>query len=523
MMTVINPVLRFAPTYTPSPPLQVRSAAQPAPSQPSTRVILGQDTRIADADTYNARGVVATPGRYAWEQDSTDKLSIALLGGIQAKTNGARFQGLGAALLGQLASNGGQNISQSVFTVSDTLQPGTEALKLQQARLREDPDNGISFKLTTASGATVNLVLASNEKGLAVSADVQDGQLNEAELQGLADLADAFQGAINGLTEQPPRLQLGSLVNLDPTLFSSLRMSAKFDVQGEKQTFDLNLNDQARSVSLQGPSGNLQLNLDTRNSALLGSTAQRQAAIDNYLTQFDAAQSRGKGDEGLMNLFKDAFTQLNSVDAKRKPTIELASSLSDGDRALLSGLSDFSASISKAGNQINPMRPSETDRRFDYNVSQTTNVSGGGPLNRSVQQDTQASLKASFHEGLNPLVDLRLGLDRQSQNYRYHEISDQASSSTRLAYNQGKLVEASATQQATRNERVRTYIDGVLKDDISTPTSVNRSRNLRILLNEVFQQERAAQRENRASVLDEALKAQRSNWLLQTDPSKITA
>ncbi|MFB4390577.1 MULTISPECIES: hypothetical protein [unclassified Pseudomonas] len=525
-MTSINTALRIIPpAYTPSTAAQAPSGGQliAAASTPSSNVTLGQDTRIPNSQTYSSRGSLDGQVRYAWEQESDDKVSLALLSGIQTSNPAGRFQGLGAALLTQLANNGGQNISQSVFTFANNgIQPGPEALRLQQQRLRQDPENGVTLSLTTASGATVKLALASNDKGLAVSAEVSDGTLTDDELKGLGALANSFQSTINGLTEQPPRLQLGALAKLDPALFTSLSMSAKFDVQGQQQTFDLRLDDKARSVSLQGPNGNMQLNLDTRNSALLGSASQRQAAIDNYLSQLDAAQQRGKGDQNLTDLLKDAFTQLNNVDEKRKPTLELASGLNDTDRSLLSGLFDFSASISQSSTHPNPMRPEEADR-FDYRVSQSTNISGNGPLNRSVQQDSQSSLKAAYHKGLNPLVDLRLGLDRKTQNYSFHEISDQASSSTRLAYSKGSLVEASATQQATQSERIRTYVDGELKEDMTTPTSVIRSRNLRSLLNQVFQEERAAQRENRGSILDAALRNQRSLWLLQGDTAKIAA
>ncbi|MGE7989643.1 hypothetical protein ACQKPE_01040 [Pseudomonas sp. NPDC089554] len=524
-MTSINTALRITPTYTPPPAAQAGNGGQASAnaSSPSSNVTLGQDTRIPNAQTYSSRGALNGQASYAWEHDGNDRVSMALLGGVQSKSIAGRFHGVGAALLTQLASNGGQNISQSVFaSANGSIQPGSEALRLQQQRLRQDPENSVTLSLTTASGATVKLLLASDDNGLAVSAEVSEGTLSANELTGLSALANAFQSSINGLAEQPPRLQLGALAKLDPALFTSLQMSAKFDVQGQPQRFDLSLDDKARSLSLEGPTGKVQLNLDTRDSALVGSASQRQAAVDNYLAQFDAAQQRGKGDKDLSNLFKDAFTQLNSVDEKPKPTLERSSSLNYKDRSLLSGLYDFNASISQTSSQPNPMRPDEIDR-FDYKVSQSTKIWANDTLNRSVQQDSQSSLKAAYHTGLNPLVDLNLSRDRKSQNYSFHEINDQASSSTRLAYKKGSLAEASATQQASQSTRVRTYVDGELKTDLNTPTSVVRSRNLRSLLDNVFQQENAAQRENRGSIIDAALKNQRSLWLLQGETSKIRA
>ncbi|MFD2641704.1 hypothetical protein [Pseudomonas japonica] len=489
---------------------------------PSTTVSLGQTARNADPSLYTARGTLASSAtRYALEQDSTDKLNIALLTGVQSAANNARFQGVGAALLEQLVLKGGQNVSQSVFTYADGTQPSTEALKLQADKLRQEPTNAISLSLTTASGATVRLSLASSDEGLAVSAEVLDGELDSRQLSGLADLAGSFQAAINGLTEEPPKLKLGSLVKLDPALFSSLKMDARLQTaSGEPQTFALNISDSARSLNVNGPSGNLELNLDTRDASLLGNASQRQAAVRNYLGQFDAAQARGKGDKELMGLFKDAFVQLNGADDDRASDTG-GKVLTGNDRVLLSGLADFTAKVGKAEQTVNPLRLTETDR-FDYEVSQTTKVNGTALSSRSVQQDQQSRLSAAWHEGLNPLVPLALGTDFKSQNYRYHEIDDRASSSTRLAYNKdNKLVEASASQQASQNERVRTYVDGVLSDDVNTPRSTAQSRNLLGLIDGAFQRERTSLRERGVSILEAELASKRESWLLQADPSGI--
>lgn len=521
-MSPIIAGMRISPVYI--APLPTPASADNSPrieritAIPSTTVSLGQNTNNGDARTYSSRGVIdATQVRYALEKDSQDKLSARLISGIQTASIGSRLQGLGAAILEQLAANGGQSISQSVFALDDGVQPSAEALKLKGDMLRQSPANAVSLSLTTASGATVTLSLASNEQGLAVSADVQGGQLTTEELEGLGALADSFQGAIDGLNEEPPRLQLGKLATLDPALFSSLKMSAKLDtLSGEQQTFDLNLDDTARTLSVQGPSGNVQMNLDNRDSSLLGSSAQRHAAISNYLSQFDAAQRRGDGDETLVSLFKDAFVQLNSANDAGATATDRIPVLAANDRALLSGLADFSASISQTTQRINPLQPGETDR-FDYKVSQSTTTRGAAHSSRSVQQDQQASLTAAYHSN----VKLPLDNDPESQNYRYHEVSDQSSSSTRLVYDKNRLVEASATQQASQNERVRTYVKGDLTDDVSTPKSASASHNLLDLLDDAFQRERTSLKQRGVSILEEQLQSQRGKWLLQSDPAGI--
>lgn len=523
-MNAITAAQRLTPVYT-APVLAPRQVASPAATPlaiPSTTVSLGQNNQAPPAQTYTANGVMgAGQVRYVWEHGSTDKLSTALMTGVQSSAIGARFQGLGAALLEQLANNGGKGISQSLLTLSGTEQPNAAAVQLQVANLRANPADSVTFNLTTASGATVTLALASNEQGLAVSAQVQGGDLTAEELEGLGALAESFQSSIDGLAQVPPRLQLGNLVKLDPALFTSLHMNASLNVDGkEPQTLELRLDEQSRSVALQGPTGRVQLNFDT-STTLLGSKTQRQAAIDSYLSQFDAAQKRGKGDENLMGLFKDAFSQLNAADDSKPTVTERASLMSASDRALLSGLADFTASISQTSVQSNPMRAEESDR-FDYRVSQATTVKGAGGLKRSVQQDQQAQLQAAYHQGLNPLVGLQLGNDRASQNYRYHEITDQSSSQTRLTFDRGALVEASASQQASQQERVRTYVDGELKEDVTTPASTSRSTNLLSQVNDVLRQERMTRQHNGVSILDDALQALRNEWQLNATPTAIT-
>ncbi|OUM29414.1 hypothetical protein B8W72_18705 [Pseudomonas putida] len=490
-------------------------------SIPSTSVTLGQNTTVNDSETYTRQGLLSGQVRYAWEVESQDKLTSSLQTAFEASRTSGRFKGIGAALIEQFAQNGGKSVSQSVFAFSDRAQLAPAELALQQQRLRETPDNGVSFSLTTSSGATIHLLLASGTNGLAVSAEVEGGTLSVEELKGLGNLADSFQSAIDGLHETPPQLKLGALVKLDPKIFTSLEMSAKLETPSGEQTFALTLDDKERSLSLKGPSGQVQLNLDTRNSELLGSSAQRKTAIDNYLTQFDAAQNRGRGDKNLINLLKVAFTQLNSIDDNRQAAVQRPSLLNDKDRALLSGLADFNASISENATRPNPMRQDEVDS-FTFQTSQTTTIKGTALRDLSVEQTQTSKLNASFHRSLNPLAVLALSNDPKSQNYTYHLIDDQASSITRLAYDEGLLVEASTTRQASQKERILTYMNGDLKSDLTTPKSVTQSRNLINLLEDAFKQDRTSQQALGVSVLEDLLQSQRSKWLLQGDPSKIT-
>ncbi|MCE0914600.1 hypothetical protein [Pseudomonas sp. NMI760_13] len=519
-MSPITSALRLTPIQTPPAPAQNLIVRQPASvaSAPGTQVSLGQDTRIPDSETYTSRGTLdsAQPS-YTWEQDGLDKLSMYMFSAVKSSTTAARFQGLGSALVEQLAANGGQRVSQSALQLNET---DTTALSLQQARLREFASNTVTLSLTTASGATVKLGLYNGERGLAVDAEVQGGELNANELKGLAALADGFQSAINGLTRQPPSLQLGALVKLDPSLFSGLQMNAKLDLpSGGQQTFDLRLDGSTRSLKLDGPSGQVQLDLDSQGGALLGGKAQRQAALDNYLTQFDDAQKRGKGDAQLTSLLKDAFSQLNSIDDNSPRPAGHNDAVNTYSRALLSGLADFKASIVQPSSRLNARRLDEEDR-FAYQVSQSTSTSGQGTT-IARQQRQEAKLDAAWHSSLSSAAKLTEADPFDEKNYRYHTLSETASSTTELAFVDNVLKEAKATQEATSTKRVLTYEGGKLESDVSTPESVSRSRNLLNLLDDLFKTDEKARRNGSPYDLDAQLAAHAGLWQLQTDPAKI--
>jgi len=259
-------------------------------------VSLGQQIDSVDAPLYTAKGTLGEGQRqYAWEQDSTDKLSMYMLSAIQSSSTAARFQGLGAALLEQLAANGGQRISQSGLAISNNTPTDPLLLGLQQARLREHATSSVSFNLTTASGATVTLGLYSS------AADVQGGTLSGEELKGLAAMADSFQSALNGLSQEPPRLQLGTLVKLDPKLFAGLQLNAKLEnANGDMQTFDLQLDDHTRSLKLQGPSGEVKMNLDTQGGALLGVEGLAFSSIDGHHRTVHGGVDAGIAQLGLV-------------------------------------------------------------------------------------------------------------------------------------------------------------------------------------------------------------------------------
>ena len=101
--------------------------------------------------------------------------------------------------------------------------------------------------------------------------------------------------AIDGLSTIPPTLDPSGLTQYDTSVLSSVNM--QFDVTGDGRgnvSADVSLDSSARSVSATDSAGTINLKVDTSDSAVWGSGAQRDRAITSYLAQFDNA-SRDAG------------------------------------------------------------------------------------------------------------------------------------------------------------------------------------------------------------------------------------
>lgn len=226
---------------------------------------------------------------------------------------------------------------------------------------------------------------------------------------------------------------------------------------------------------MDGPVGTMSVSVDMRDSSIWGNAKQKAAAIDSYLKQFDKAASRGNADKSLLGMFKDAFTQMNTdyVAATQQPKISLA----DIDHAMLTGLADFKASVKQVTTSPNPKNLSEVDS-FAYDASQTTQVGGINQFNRSISQQQQSNLKASYHMSLIPDVPLILTSDKQSQNYYYKQIDDTATSKVGISYTKGVLSEAYIEQSAKQSTRTSKYELGVLTEDATTPFNASQKRDI---------------------------------------------
>lgn len=506
---------------TASVTLGAEKTAQSLANTPASVVMLGEDKKVTDATTYSVRGALINAGPvYSFEKDVQDTVTTALSANLSTRATAARFQGLGAALLEQLAQGGSSSISQSIIMSGSDNVKDAAALKSAQTQLHGAADNTITLTLRTASGVSITLNLSSQDGGLAVQADVTGGELSDDELTALASLADSFQGAIDGLTAKTPRLNLGSLGELDPNLFSSVELSAKLKVgESEYQTLSFKADEQAKSVDMSGPTGNIQLNVKN-NSAILGNAQQRAQAVQSYLEQFDVAQTRGDGDKKLMALFKDAFSALHGNTKSLGGAGDI--SLNNIDRSMLTGLADFNATLTQTTTYMNPMRPGEEDK-FSYKASQSTQTKGTSNVDMTVEQKQTSSLNATYHKSLYPGVALALSTDAKTQNYEYHQIEDKASSTTRIGYDKGKLIEASSIQTASQSTNVLKYEQGKLIDTINTPKEVTKFRNLMSMIDDALRDDRASRVATGVSTLAEDLIAVHAKVLLQSNPFSIAS
>ncbi|VVD69998.1 lactate dehydrogenase [Pandoraea pneumonica] len=486
----------------------------------STRVTLSPAPVVANWPTYSQPTL--NGGTLTWQHALSDPLSLLMSGNVSTSALGNRLEHLGSGLLTAIA-NGSASYNQTVLRSGLTGPATGTELAVQQAQLQTHADNQFALTITTASGAKVNISLGSSDDGLAASFSVAKGTLTDAERNAIGQLADAFQNAITGLAKQPPTVDFSELTGFDTSVLTSVDLNATLGANKSTapQTFAFHADATVRSLSASGPTGTFDVSVDLSDLQVIGSKQAQADALDAWLTRFDSAQTRGNGDASLMTMFKSAFTALNShyPPAPSMPRI----ALSGADRTALSGLADFSASISQANSTPNPMRPSEVDG-FNYRISQQTAIGGKDWLNRTISQQTRADLSASYHRSLWPGVPLNLTTDPKSQNYEYVTVQDSAQSTTNIGYRDGLLANAQVSRSASQSMNVKRYELAKLVSDVTTPASASHVSNLMTLLQSAMQQEigKSASDNAKATTDNAARQAVQSRTALEIDPANIS-
>ncbi|MYM35639.1 hypothetical protein GTP38_14995 [Duganella sp. FT94W] len=468
-MTPITSLNRTTPSTTPvgggryAPTSGTASAAG---AGSSTVVSLG-----AGANNTGAKALV-------WENRTRSTAANIMAQNFSGQPVAGRLNGLGAELLKQVAYDG-EDFSQTVQQAPGGVQADTYDMLVMPSQVSQHGmgDNQIGLTITTRGGVKVELKLDAGENSIAVEAHA-DGDLSEVERKALGKLAEAFQQSIDGLTEDPPRIDLGGLTQFDSNVLSSVDLKGEIKLNPkETQRLEFHADSKQRTVSFAGPAGNAKIGVDLSQPASWGSKDQQTKALNNYLREVDDAGLRGQGNATMIKMFKDAFTGMNEDYGAPPPVSASAISLTKQDRALTTGLADFKASFSQTEVASNPARLTEKDT-FSYEVSQKTTITGTSQLDRGISQQQQSRLKANYHTPAKAGSVLALDLSPNSQNYRYVTIDDSASSTTSIGYDKGALVKASLEMQANQSSRVLKYTLAKLQEDRTTPHGKAMSRDL---------------------------------------------
>jgi ABC-type transporter Mla MlaB component len=512
-----NPLIVSA---TATPPATLANTVDVSPVRPASLVSLGNPP--ADVvDIYSRDGQM--PGREsvrAWENSSQDAVTKIINASFNSISTASRYSGLGAALVAQFTQGGGAGISQSVLNTTADRAGDASALKTDQAVLHNKADNQVSLSIKTASGKIVTFSLSSQKDGLGVQATVEGGDLTADELKAVGQLGSAFQASVDGLTAVPPKLDLSQLTQFDSKVLASVDLNAKVTSQGNDDlTLAFHADSQSRTTRMSGPAGSIDLAVDLKNPAIFGDAKQQANALKTYLAQFDRVEKRGSANADLMAMFKDAFSAMNSNYPQSAAVDALSNNPSD--KGLLTGLADFKASIKQAVDSSNSMRPSEVDS-FSYNVSQKTQVNGRSSADRSVTQNQQSVLSASFHKGLDGGKPPVFDGSRESQNYLYVEVQDRASSTASLAYQDGQLTRASVTQVASQNTHTQKYVMANLVEDTVVPKDGSSKRDYLALLEHAGRESKKSKDALEQSTLKDALVKMHDSVLLQDDPDVLT-
>jgi len=438
-------------------------------SSPSTFVTIPSSIGVVALETYTPEGMLAgvTP-TVTTASDSRDAVTFQMLDSYTAAlTMTGRFSGVGSALLDRLKTTG-SDFSQSVSTTGGVVPSSPQG-----------PEGEIGLTVKTKSGVTVDIEIDTG--GGSLSASIKSsGKLSDSERSAVAQLADGFQQAIDGFSARPPKLDLSGLARFDASALASVNFQYYVTSDGSANISASYLQSSAtRSLNIKSAEGAIGVSVDTNNSALRGTISQRAASVASYLKQFDQANSDGHGNAALMSMFEDGFAQMNedygTPSGQVLPGAAYAPALQQADQAMLTGLGDFSASITDATTSPNPMRPSEVDS-FSYQVSQSTKLAGS-PLDGQTTQYQQSRLSASYHQGEPVLTS-----SRSSQNYDYVQIDDSTACTVQMATERGALRDASLNQSSDQKTRDSKYEEGELISDVTTPEERSQSSDLLALL-----------------------------------------
>ncbi len=463
----------------PAPFATLRSTALPSiDTAPSSSTVV-QLNGAADLAVVYDRPVPPLVLPRSWTRAPDDAISTLMGRNLGSGASlSSQWGGLGAALLDRLAQQPG-DYRQALVLHSEGVRASDAMLAVR------DQAAGLRLQVKTRSGASVELAITVNRGNKAVMGGLQvemrsTGPLNDAERQALGDLSEGLERAMAGLGRaDAPELDLAGLLAYDQRQLSSLTLTVDNPSKGAPlRSFSLQLGDQDLRLQMQGLQGALSLRVD-RAPLLQGTgTQQREAAVSQYLAQFDAAALRGHVDEAFMAQFKQAFSQLHAA-SSLAPTggfIPAATEVSRLQVApLLSGLADFDASFEgtfERNNQYGFLVEHSTVR---YQSSQKTTMESlrPEPGNLQVTQAHEATLKARILRSLGEAE-----IDLQGGNYYVTNIDDAGSRTTTITLHDERLVQAVEHQTQRQLLRQTKLLQHRAVETHETPEREQSSRDL---------------------------------------------
>lgn len=442
-----------------------QSTRNSQPAAASSVVTLGNGTSLSAVYSLNAKKSVNTAGLIS------SQLSTLLDTNVRAASADA-FQGIGKALLTRLTDN-----PQDVTLASVSGAQASDGTRAQ--------DRAVALSITTQSGVNVNIGMTRNANGLVVELKTTGGELSEEETAAIAALGDAFQSALDGLAQKAPALNVSGLTAFDSTLLKSVDLQT--DVREEAtsiQSLSYRADSTQRALSYKTSDVSFAITTDLSHPETIGSYGQQQAALASWTSQLNSARSRGQGDRDLVELFKQSFLAVNSQYGSNEADTSHNIITRTNDNATqqqLSGLADYSATFTQTEKSTNPYRKDERDA-FSYSTAQTTERQNS----RSLTQKITTQLQASYHEALDKTIPLNLTSDPLSQNYLYHQINDETTRETQLAYNdKGEIKSVRTSADTHDSEIVKKYNAARLVDETHTPYDNHTSKLTMMIIDSI--------------------------------------
>lgn len=437
------------------------SAATPVEAPSSTKVMFGSQTSdIAAVYSLSPKKLSATS-----PQDSMMK---GLLQAAVGSNSLSPLGSIGSTLL--------SNLKESRTDVTHAVTSATTGAAGQQS--------AVSLDIVTQSGSTLHLNMTQKEDGVVVELKTDGEALNDDEAAAVANLGASLEKALSGLGQNPPKIDISGLTNFDSSVLKSVDL--KTDVRADDasvQSLNFHASTTDRYVAYQDKDFSLKVSSDLSNPTLAGDYAQQQATLSAYDTKFDKARSTGHGDRDQMEALKSVFRALNTTASAERTAITVGADIrvDNSGQSQLSGLNDFSLSLTQTEKSTNPARDDEKDR-FSYQASQSTTENVLSDGSKSVKQTTRSHISAAWHEALDPSIPLALNKMKSSQNYTYHLLENDEESTTTLNYNsRGMLGSVGHNEQVNNRETVKKYVRGELVDQTVTPVQYARSNVLSLL------------------------------------------